>query len=273
MSATVSSSRRLGLKPEAYIQGYRDQAIYITRRIEQVIAQILAKSKEPPILILQSDHGPGLRLDMESQEKTDLHERMSILNAYFFPGRNYQGLYPEITPVNTFRVVLNTFFGADLELLPDRNYFSTWSAPYQFVDVTGAVRSCSTCVIPAIEPQARSVRTDRFSQRPRQRDEIGLSDRHGDRQSEVSLGKIRKNMTGQVLADQRGELIPVEGLAEAIVAAHLQAILAVIIGRMGAQGQDWTGESALANPAGCFITVNDGHLQIHQDQVEGMPSR
>ena len=68
-----------------------------------------------------------------------MHERMSILNAYFFPGRSYQELYPEITPVNTFRVVLNTFFGADLELLPDKNYFSTWSEPYQFVDVTGAV--------------------------------------------------------------------------------------------------------------------------------------
>ena len=28
----------LGLEPEAYIQGYRDQSIYITRRIEQVIS-------------------------------------------------------------------------------------------------------------------------------------------------------------------------------------------------------------------------------------------
>jgi len=127
------------LDPEAYFQGYRDQAVFITRRIEQVIDQILTQSKEPPILILQSDHGSGLRLNMESLERTDLRERMSILNAYYFPGRNYQGLYPEITPVNSFRVVLNTFFGTDLEPLPDRNYFSTWSKPYQFMDITASV--------------------------------------------------------------------------------------------------------------------------------------
>ena len=125
--------------PEAYIRGYHDQAVYITRRIEQVIDQILAKSPEPPIVILQADHGSGLRLVMESKEQSDLHERMSILNAYFFPDRNYRGLYAEITPVNSFRVVLNTFFGAGLPLLQDRNYFSTWSHPYDFMNVTDSV--------------------------------------------------------------------------------------------------------------------------------------
>jgi hypothetical protein len=61
---------------------------------------------------------------------------MSILNAYFFPNRKYDGLYSRISPVNSFRVVFNTFFGGSLELLPDRNYFSTWNDPYLFIDVT-----------------------------------------------------------------------------------------------------------------------------------------
>lgn len=77
-------------------------------------------------------------------------------------------------------------------------------------------------------------------------------------------------MTRYVLADQRSELIPVQGLTETIVTAHFQALRAVVISRMGAQGQDGTGESTIANPAGCFITINDGHLQIHQNQVEGI---
>jgi hypothetical protein len=149
----------LGLKPEAYVRGYRDQAVYITRRIEQVIDQILAQSKEPPILIIQSDHGPGLRLDMENREKTDLHERMSILNAYYFPGHRYQELYPKITPVNSFRVVLNTFFGANLELLPDKNYFSTWAKPYQFMDVTEAINHPSPSTARPLNP--KSTREDR----------------------------------------------------------------------------------------------------------------
>ena len=136
--------------PHVYIRGYRDQAIYITRRIEQVIDQILARSPEPPLVILQGDHGSGLRLVPESKEKSDLHERMSILNAYYFPDRNYQALYPEITPVNSFRVVLNTYFGAGLKLLPDRNYFSTWSHPLEFMDVTSAIRT------PTDEPSGSS---------------------------------------------------------------------------------------------------------------------
>ena len=118
-------------------------------------------------MILQSDHGSGLRLDMESHEKTDLHERMSILNAYYFPGRSYQGLYPEITPVNTFRVVLNTFFGAGLELLPDRNYFSTWSQPYQFVDVTGSVGSSSR------KPRGHRARSRAREERSLPRNDLG----------------------------------------------------------------------------------------------------
>lgn len=128
-----------GTDPEIYRKGYRAQAVFITRRIEQVIDRILAQSPEPPIIILQSDHGSGWRLDMGSMDRTDLPERMSILNAYYFPGRRYEQLSDTITPVNSFRVVLNTFFGGRIELLPNLSYFSTWPLPYEFTDVTSKV--------------------------------------------------------------------------------------------------------------------------------------
>jgi hypothetical protein len=128
------------LKPEFFIQGYRGQASYITRRIQETIDRILAESPEPPIIIVQSDHGSELNLDMENVRNTDLHERMSILNAYYFPDHQYQGLYQDISPVNSFRVVFDTFFGANLPLLPDRSFFSTWSDPYHFIDVTDSVQ-------------------------------------------------------------------------------------------------------------------------------------
>ena len=111
-------------------EAYRDQAAFITERIEETIKQILARSPEPPIIILQSDHGSELKLDMNDVNNTDLKERMSILNAYYFPGQKYDGLYSGISPVNSFRVVLNTYFGSNLELLPDRSFFSTWPEPY-----------------------------------------------------------------------------------------------------------------------------------------------
>ena len=49
---------------------------------------------------------------------------MAILNAYYFPDQNYKNLYQRITPVNTFRLIRKQYFGQDIDLLPDRSYFS-----------------------------------------------------------------------------------------------------------------------------------------------------
>jgi hypothetical protein len=132
--------RRFYGPAEEYVRGYHDQAVFITQQIEQVIDRILTVSPDPPIIILQSDHGSGLGLNIFSVEQSDIEERMSILNAYYLPGGGRQELYPEITPVNSFRVVLRRYFGANLELLDDRSYYSTWPAPQKFVDVTERLR-------------------------------------------------------------------------------------------------------------------------------------
>jgi hypothetical protein len=125
--------------PAHFARAYRAQSAFITERIEAVIKEIIAQSPEPPIIILQSDHGSELKLDYNNVANTDLKERMSILNAYYFPGKKYQDLYRGISPVNSYRVVLNSYFGAKLPLLPDRSFFSTWTEPYRFIDVTEAV--------------------------------------------------------------------------------------------------------------------------------------
>jgi hypothetical protein len=126
---------------DEYIQGYRDQAKFIDSQIEPVIDSILSKSKTPPIIIIQADHGPGAYLIWESPEQSNLKERFSILNAYYLPGGGEADLYPTITPVNSFRIVLNRLFGAGFDLLPDKNYFTTWKRPYEFIDVTNQLQS------------------------------------------------------------------------------------------------------------------------------------
>jgi hypothetical protein len=127
--------------PDEFRHAYRSQASFVTREIEKTIDRILAASPEPPIIIVQSDHGSELYLDRDSLSHTDVTERMTILNAYYFPGQRYDDLYQRISPVNSFRVVLHTFFGASLELLPDKSYFSTWPEPYHFIDVTAKVQT------------------------------------------------------------------------------------------------------------------------------------
>jgi hypothetical protein len=60
---------------------------------------------------------------------------MKILNAYYLPEGGGQEIYPEISPVNTFRVVFNRYFGGDLPLLEDRSYFSPVEHIFRFEEV------------------------------------------------------------------------------------------------------------------------------------------
>lgn len=121
---------------EEYKKGYIDQLQYVNRRTLQAIDAILAQSKRPPIIIVQGDHGSRMNLDWDSLEKTDLREPFSILNAYYVPSRVRASLYDTISPVNSFRIVLNDVFGAHYPLLPDRSFYSTADQPLAFTDVT-----------------------------------------------------------------------------------------------------------------------------------------
>jgi hypothetical protein len=121
---------------KSYIAGYRQQIQYINTLVLETVDDILTRSKTPPIIIIQGDHGPGAYLHWGSLEKTLPAERFSMLNAYYFPDRDYSRLYPSISPVNSFRVILNQFFRGDYALLPDRHYYSPWGYPFDFTEVT-----------------------------------------------------------------------------------------------------------------------------------------
>jgi len=57
---------------------------------------------------------------------------MKILNAYYLPGDGRRLVYDGISPVNTFRLILREYFGADLALLEDRSTYSPFDHPFQF---------------------------------------------------------------------------------------------------------------------------------------------
>jgi len=128
--------RKLGGTTAEYQEMYSDQLNYIFSEILEMIDGILLESESPPILIIQGDHGPGSLVSQSHFEENNLDERFSIMNAYYFPDKDYSSLYPSITPVNTFRVILNKYFEENLPLLPDKNYFSILYHPYEFIDVT-----------------------------------------------------------------------------------------------------------------------------------------
>lgn len=105
------------------IPGYTDTIIYLNKRILETIRLVLKNSKNPPVIILQADHGWG---------GSELANRMRILNAYYLPGSGSQAVYPSITPVNTFRMIFNQYFVGSFKLLEDKSYYSTNTGYFDF---------------------------------------------------------------------------------------------------------------------------------------------
>lgn len=93
-------------------EGYTNQLTYFNDEILKSIATIKAESETPPIIIIQGDHGPPTG-------RPDWNLR--ILNAYYLPEHS-DSLYPSISPVNTFRLILNEYFGENYALFPDKSY-------------------------------------------------------------------------------------------------------------------------------------------------------
>lgn len=87
---------------------YRDQVVFANKRILEVLKLILSSTEADPIIVLQSDHS-----------YSEGEKRLQILNAYYFPEGGDKNLYDMVTPVNTFRILFNTYYGGNYELLPD----------------------------------------------------------------------------------------------------------------------------------------------------------
>jgi hypothetical protein len=102
---------------------YRDQVIYINSRMMEIVPDLIENSTTPPIILIQGDHGPTVASSPRS--------RMSNLSAYFLPGVEAT-VYPTMTPVNSFRVIFNEYFGQSLELLDDVSLYSDYTDPFKF---------------------------------------------------------------------------------------------------------------------------------------------
>jgi len=126
-------------------ENYLNQLIFVNKKVEVLVDKILANTYISPIIILQADHGPDSTFEIPFSEswkhpnKTNLKEKMRIFNAYYLPAGGSNLLYDSITPVNTFRLIFNFYFGTDYELLADRSYFSLFKDPLMLNDVTDIV--------------------------------------------------------------------------------------------------------------------------------------
>lgn len=129
------------------IKKYTDQINCTNTHINQIVDAIIAHSKTPPIILVQSDEGmraeitEALNGNWQSLGQNVWQQKLQILSAYYLPG--FSGKLPaDITPVNSFRIIFNNYFGANLPILPNRSYlYQNDNHFYKFTDVTDTVRS------------------------------------------------------------------------------------------------------------------------------------
>jgi len=105
---------------EDYPEYYSYQIEYLNAAILDTIDQILVKSTKPVVIVVQADHGDEFFLDRDDPTRRGIEVRSAILNAIYFSDGAYDQLYPSLTPVNTFRIVFNHWFGTHYPLLQDR---------------------------------------------------------------------------------------------------------------------------------------------------------
>jgi hypothetical protein len=113
--------------------GYRNQIKYINGELVQLVEDLISKSEVPPIIIIQADHGA-----IHSPPS----KRLRILNAYYLPEDGIDALYEQISPVNSFRLVLNRYFEGQYELLEDYAYYSIYQTPYDLTEIPETRPDC-----------------------------------------------------------------------------------------------------------------------------------
>lgn len=106
----------LSMDKKAYIQ----YLLYANKKLLDLVDFIRSHSKEPPVIILMSDH--GFRQLDPSVDKKYLFMN---LNAVYLPDSNYNGFYNGMSAVNEFRVVINTIFHQQLVMVKDSTHFLT----------------------------------------------------------------------------------------------------------------------------------------------------
>jgi hypothetical protein len=114
-------------------KGYHDQVLFINQQIIPILKNILDRSQTPPVIVVQGDHGAVL---------VDPERRMAILNAYYLPDGGDAFVREDTSPVNTFRLIFQYYFGLDTPLVENISNYSRYESPYEFQTVENPRPGC-----------------------------------------------------------------------------------------------------------------------------------
>lgn len=134
------------------IDGYIGEVQCSNSVMRQMTEHILSNSERPVVIIFQSDEGAfpvsnfmGDNTQVDTNEHDSHRTHAAILNAIYLTNRNnpeehadYEQLSfsENSSPVNTFRIILNYYFGSQLPLLENATYYADdEDRPYVFEEL------------------------------------------------------------------------------------------------------------------------------------------
>jgi hypothetical protein len=131
-SATFGHSDK-ALESKAAMAYYRRQAQFMETKLLDVADTIRARSKAPPIIVIESDEGfQGSDRNIGEAAARDV--RVKGLSALYLPGVRGPRVPRPPNTVNTLRFVFNRYFGTHYPLLRSASY-PELDLPYQFKEM------------------------------------------------------------------------------------------------------------------------------------------
>jgi hypothetical protein len=99
-------------------KAYLQYLEYCNKRFLYLIDQIIATSKQPPVIIFMSDHG-----FREFEKAVPQQYEFMNINAVYLPSKNYSGFYNGMSNVNELRTLLNSELHQHLPMLKDSTIY------------------------------------------------------------------------------------------------------------------------------------------------------
>jgi hypothetical protein len=114
---------RFQLNRQTTAQSYVNQLVFTNTQILELVDTIMAVSRTPPFIVLQSDEGPHPNDCFEPRDElTNTRAKFRVLNALCLPGADSTWFYPGMSLVNTWRLIFDHYFGTHFGLLEDRSF-------------------------------------------------------------------------------------------------------------------------------------------------------
>lgn len=106
-------------EPAAFIE----QVLFSNRIIADLVLHIKKHNRKKSIIVVTGDHG------YRNINGTRGYMIFDNFSALYFPDQDSSMLYPSMSPVNNFRIVLNKYFNTELPLLKDSSIFIPYTLP------------------------------------------------------------------------------------------------------------------------------------------------